>query len=74
MEISLAAIRVVGYKAKILTPNKSGIGITGIYFDSLWGEGMEISKFQLSGFNLNSKNEQELIKAFQSLRFRRPSK
>lgn len=58
-----------GYKAKLVVPITSGIGMTGIYIDSLWVNNSDNVKFQLSGNNLKPSNERELLKAFKSLRF-----
>ena len=58
-----------GYRAKLVVPINSGIGITGVYIDSLWVSNSDNVKFQLSGNNLKPKNERELLKAFKSLRF-----
>jgi hypothetical protein len=60
-----------GYKAKLVIPINTGLGVTGIYFDSLWQTQSGNVKFQLSGNNLNPKNETDLIKAFKTLRFNR---
>ncbi|PZP40625.1 MAG: hypothetical protein DI598_19250 [Pseudopedobacter saltans] len=56
-------------RAKILSPIKSGEGITGIYFDSLWQAGSDIDKFNLYGTNLKENNEQALLNAFKTLKF-----
>jgi hypothetical protein len=58
-----------GYKAKLVIPINSGLGVTGIYIDSLWQINSQNVKFQLSGNNLKPTNEKELLKAFKSLRF-----
>lgn len=56
-------------KAKIVKPKKSGIGLTGVYFENtrLNGKGM---RFQISGYNLSEANEKEFLKAIKSLKFR----
>jgi hypothetical protein len=59
-----------GRKAKILTPKKHGIGMTGVYFDSLWRSGQDIVKFNLVGHNLKKENESAVLKAIQTLQFR----
>ena len=60
-----------GYKAKLVLPINSGFGVTGVYIDSLWTDNSQNVKFQLSGNNLETINERELLKAFKSLRFHR---
>ena len=56
-------------KAKIVKPKKSGIGLTGVYFESTRpnGKGM---RFQISGYNLSEANEKEFLKAIRSLKFK----
>lgn len=40
-----------GYRAKIVYPRQSGIGITGVYIDSLWQAGSDVDRFNLYGTN-----------------------
>lgn len=56
-------------KAKIVFPIKSGIGITGVYIDSLWQSGSDIDRFNLYGVNLKTENEKILLQAIKTLRF-----
>ena len=58
-----------GYKAKIVYPRQSGIGITGIYIDSLWQAGSDVDRFNLYGTNLKPDNEKKLLAALQTLKF-----
>ena len=58
-----------GYRAKLVLPINSGLGVTGIYIDSIWQLNSQNVKFQLSGNNLNPVNQKQLIKAFKTLRF-----
>ena len=55
--------------AKIVKPKKTGIGLTGVYFESTRpnGKGM---RFQISGYNLSEENEKEFLKAIRSLKFK----
>jgi hypothetical protein len=57
------------YNAKIVTPKKFGIGISGIYIDSLWKEGYDKVKFNLFGENLTKTNQKIFFKAIKTLRF-----
>jgi hypothetical protein len=57
-------------KAKIVRPKKSGIGTTGVYFDSLWIAGSGIDRFQISGRNLKPDNERLVLEAMKTLRFK----
>jgi hypothetical protein len=57
-------------KAKIVYPRQSGIGITGIYIDSLWQEGSANVRFNLYGTNLKPSNETALLRALKTLKFR----
>lgn len=58
-----------GRKAKIVYPIKSGIGITGVYIDSLWQAGSDIDRFNLYGTNLKPDNEKKVLEALRTLKF-----
>lgn len=58
-----------GRKAKIVFPRQSGIGITGVYIDSLWLSGSGVDRFNLYGVNLKSDNERLLLESIQTLKF-----
>lgn len=58
-----------GRKVKIVYPRKSGIGTTGVYFDSLWIQDSGIDRFNLYGENLKPQNEKKVLKALRSLKF-----
>lgn len=60
---------LAGRKAKIVLPRQAGIGITGIYIDSLWQSGSDIDRFCLYGENLKPQNQQQLLQALETLRF-----
>jgi hypothetical protein len=60
-----------GFKAKIVSPRKSGIGITGIYIDSVRGSGPYTDRFNLYGTNLTPENEKDLLKVFKTLKFKK---
>lgn len=58
-----------GRRAKILSPIHSGVGMTGIYIDSLWQAGSDIDKFNLYGNNLKPENEKALLTTLKTLKF-----
>ena len=58
-----------GRRAKIVFPRQSGIGITGIYIDSLWRSGSDIDRFNLYGDNLEPDNEKLVLQALRTLKF-----
>lgn len=59
-----------GRTAKIVYPRKPGIGTTGVYIDSLWISGSAVDRFNLFGENLKPKNEQKVLEALRTLKFR----
>ncbi len=61
-----------GRRAKIVLPRQSGIGMTGVYIDSLWQSGDAINKFNLYGDDLKPENESLVIQAFKTLKFHQP--
>ncbi len=63
--------KIDGYKAKIVEPKQIGKGITGIYIDSLKTDPIGNIKFNLYGINLKKESQVELLKAIQTLRFRK---
>ena len=58
-----------GRKAKIVFPRQSGVGITGIYIDSLWQRGSDIDRFNLYADNLKPANEKLFLQALKTLKF-----
>ncbi len=58
-----------GYKAKIVYPRRPGVGITGVYIDSLWQAGSDIDRFNLYGTNLSPDNEKKVLQILQTLKF-----
>jgi hypothetical protein len=48
-----------GKAAKIVYPRRSGVGITGIYIDSLSLTGKGVNRFNLYGTNLKPENEKK---------------
>jgi hypothetical protein len=60
-----------GRKAKIVYPRRSGIGVTGVYIDSLWVSGSDVDRFNLCGTNLNPKNEKKVLELLRTLKFRK---
>jgi hypothetical protein len=59
-----------GKRAKIVQPKLTRKGMTGVYFDSLWTKGSGTDRFQMTGINLNSENERQLLIAFETLKFK----
>jgi hypothetical protein len=60
-----------GKRAKIVQPKQTGIGLTGIYFDSLWTKGSGTDRLQINGRNLQPDNERQLLQAFGTLKFKK---
>jgi hypothetical protein len=58
-------------KAMIVKPKKAGKGKTGVYFDSVWVAGSDIDRFQINGQNLKPDNEQLVLEAIKTLRFKK---
>ena len=58
-----------GRKAKIVFPRQTGIGMTGIYIDSLWQSGSDVDRFNLYGNNLKPANEKLVLEALKTLKF-----
>ncbi|MDR6487897.1 hypothetical protein J2799_002402 [Chryseobacterium vietnamense] len=63
--------KIDGSKAKILEPKQVGKGITGVYIDSLKTGSIGKIRFNLYGTNLKKENQVELLKAIQTLQFRK---
>lgn len=74
-----------GFRANIVKPKKSGNGITGLYIDSLSVDTLEVgsdptgmwpeflvmtNKFQISGYNLQPRNEQLFLEAIKTIEFK----
>ena len=74
MENKTTWTTVDGRKAKILSPKRTGQGMTGIYIDSVWMAGSARDRFQMNGRNLNTENERQLLNAFKTLRFKKHAK
>jgi hypothetical protein len=62
-------INVSGYKIKLVIPKKKGIGMTGIYLDSVSTDEADIVKFNLYGINLNKRTEKKFYKMIKTLKF-----
>jgi hypothetical protein len=58
-----------GRRAKIVYPRQPGVGITGIYIDSLWVAGSAVDRFNLYGDNLKPQNGEAVLKAVRTLKF-----
>jgi hypothetical protein len=58
-----------GRKAKIIFPRTSGMGITGVYIDSLWSNRGSVDRFNLYGEGLKPENQKRFLDAIKTLRF-----
>jgi hypothetical protein len=58
-------------RAKIVFPRRTGIGITGVYIDSLWISGAGVDRFNLYGENLSADNERKVLASLRTLKFRK---
>jgi hypothetical protein len=67
--VNVKWLEIDGHKAKIISPQQSGHGITGVYIDSLSVTNSGIARFYLYGNNLNPDNEEEVLKAIKSIKF-----
>lgn len=63
--------KIDGYDAKIVEPKQVGKGITGVYIDSLKTGSIGKISFNLYGTNLKKESQVELLKAIQTLQFRK---
>ncbi|MDQ1855639.1 hypothetical protein [Chryseobacterium sp. WLY505] len=63
--------KIDGYKAKIVEPKQVGNGMTGVYIDSLKTGSIGKIRFNLYGKNLKKESQAELLKAIQTLQFRK---
>jgi len=65
-------VKVDCFKAKIITTRNKGFGTTGIYIDSLEGDGQNSTKtkFSFYGGNLEEKTEKDFLKALKTIKFR----
>lgn len=59
-----------GRKAKIVIPLTTGIGVTGVYFDSILNTKAGNIQLEISGDNLSRKNQESFLKAIRTLKFR----
>lgn len=57
-------------RVKLVFPRKSGIGITGIYIDSLSLSPTGLIRFNFYGNNLSHENEIAFLKALRTLKFK----
>ena len=58
-----------GRKAKIIIPLTTGIGVTGVYFDSIFNSNAGNVQLEISGDNLSRKNQESFLKAIRTLKF-----
>jgi hypothetical protein len=62
-------VTIDGYKTKLLTAKKPGVGLTGIYIDSLRLENGTKIKFVMSGKGLSSQQQDQFLTAIKTLKF-----
>ncbi len=62
--------QIDGRKAKIIIPLTTGIGVTGVYFDSIVNSKAGNVQLEISGENLSRKNQESFLKAIRTLKFR----
>lgn len=60
-----------GLKSEIVSPKKSGKGLTGVYFDNIERYGSGKIRFNLYGVNLKSENEKLALKSFETIKFKK---
>lgn len=58
-------------RAKIVKPRVTGNGTTGVFFDSLWVSGSGVDRLQVSGYNLKSLNQKQLLMAIRTIKFKK---
>lgn len=63
------SITIDGYKAKLVQQKKPGIGITGVYIDSLWKDSFSRTRFQMNGQKLTKTESDQLLYAIRTLKF-----
>lgn len=65
--------KIDGFSAKIISSGKEINNTTGIYFDSIQVQKEDPGKvkLQFSGKNISEKNEKQLLKSFQTLKFKK---
>jgi hypothetical protein len=57
-------------RVKFVVPIKPGIGITGIYIDSLWTRKYGVDHFNFYGENLKPENQSLFLESLRTLKFR----
>ncbi|UWY26792.1 hypothetical protein N4T20_13795 [Flavobacterium sp. TR2] len=60
------------FQAKFITPRKSGLGVTGIYIDSLRGNSKDFTKVRMCfyGYNLKQRTQQQFVNALRTIKFK----
>ncbi len=58
-----------GYNAKIVVPKKYGVGISGVYIDSLWMNKEDRVKFNFYGNNLTKENQKLFFQVISTIKF-----
>lgn len=70
-EIKIEYFRLNNKKIKIVTPLKSGTGITGVYVRDLWKNSGQMVHFNLYGINLSENSEKELLQVISTIEFKK---
>ena len=58
-------------RAKIVKHKVTGNGTTGVVFDSLWVSGSGVDRLQISGYRLKELNQNKLLTAIRTIKFRK---
>jgi hypothetical protein len=61
-----------GHFTKFVIPKKHGIGMSGIYVDSLWMDKEDKVKFNLYGNNLSKESQKHFFEVVKTLKFTKP--
>lgn len=61
--------KLAGFKGKLVLPRVAGVGVTGLYIDSLAQNAGGKVSFNMYGANLSASQQEELVKIFESIRF-----
>ena len=64
-----------GRLAKLVYPRRSGVGMTGVYIDSVYVQQRgEVIRFNCYGVNIKPANEQRVLDAIRTIKFRHAKK
>ena len=60
---------LAGFKGKLVLPRVDGVGVTGLYVDSLTHNAGGKVSFNMYGTNLSASQQKTLVEIFESIRF-----